>query len=549
MNKRYSAIVLAVSALVGCAPVYDTDNLPIEILPEPEIVYEGSGALLFGDDDAEMSGCTYSWKADGDVINFNFIVDLDEYAANDSWEIGHFYLDQNSIADFLGATTSELSNDNFTPYNPDGSATSWTSYEPGMWVNAEGVGCGWSEGSLYWQWYIYSSTSYDYDFASHKGMLIIGGNPGNTVKLGGSAITSKAVITLGDRKVDFVVNVSFKGEAYVEPTEPEAPMDYLTCGSAYPYGAGASGKHQYTWQMTEEGVVVDVDAYIPAIEDWGYLLMGIAPEAMTSYLGIEDINQLADYSYFYALEPDGSAAEKWTSYAPGQWVDETGASANWSNGALFWQYQFGENKYEGHYTEGLLVIGTNPGNVENLGGKTVTSKAQLGEKTFTVNVTYYSELPTSKAGKIGNNSYSWELKDEGMSVVGNVSLAALDDSWGLFGFPINETYVNEMYDITIDDLDLESFYPVDADGNKGEKWTSYAPGQWFKADGSAGAWDTGIAFWQYYTNKEYDYALPNLFYLGKNPDTAANNYKVGDSYVSKAMLAGKEFKVTINVVD
>lgn len=551
MKTRYYALAaLASLAFASCAPVYDTDNLPIIPEPEPEIVYEGSGTLYYGDPaSAKATNSTYSWKADGDVISINVTVDTDEYAETGGYEIGHFNLDAASIGDFLGISVSDINDDIFTAIQPDGSATAWTSYAPGMWVNPAGEGCGWSDGSLYWQWYIYSSTSYDYEYASNKGMLIIGGNPSNTPKCAGQTIVSKAKLTLGDRTVDFIITVKFEGEEYVAPTEPEAKMDYLTAGNGYAYQAAASGDHQYMWVMSEEGITVNVDAYVPAIEDWGYLMIGIDPEAMTDYLGIDDINKLADFEYFYPLDAEGNPGEGWTSYAPGQWFDVDGNPSNWADGAAFWQYQFGENKYEGHYTEGLLVIGTNPGNAEALVGKTVSQTNVIGDKTFTVNVTYHAEYPTALAGTIGANSYSWELTDEAMNINASISLANLDDSWGLLGFPINAKYVNEYYDINMDELTIDDFYPVDAEGNPGEKWTSYAPGQWFKADGSAGAWDTGIAFWQWYNASTYDFDLPNLVYLGKNPDVAAAEYEIGASYVSKAKLAGRDFIVTINVVE
>ena len=270
MKTRYYALAaLASLAFASCAPEYDTDKLPIIPEPEPEIVFEGSGTLLYGQDETPMIS-TYSWSAENETITLTFNVDVDEFVANNDWEIGHFYLDGASIAEYLGiSSTGEISNDVFTPINPDGSNTSWTSYEPGMWLNTEGVGCGWSDGSLYWQWYIYSTTEYDYDFASHKGMFIIGGNPGNTVKCAGLSITSKAVLSLGERVVDFIVKVNFVGEAYVEPEEPEAKMDYLTAGSKYPYQSAAYGDHQYTWSMDEDGITVNVDAYIPGINGWG----------------------------------------------------------------------------------------------------------------------------------------------------------------------------------------------------------------------------------------------------------------------------------------
>ena len=51
---------------------------------------------------------------------------------------------------------------------------------------------------------------------------------------------------------------------------------------------------------------------------------------------------------------------------------------------MYWWYNFGDYKYEGHFTEGLFVVGTNPGNVQD--DAVVTGKAQLGDKLLTVEI-------------------------------------------------------------------------------------------------------------------------------------------------------------------
>lgn len=550
MTNKFYTIALAALALSACAPVYDTDKLPIEPLPEPVIVYEGSGKLFFGEDETPYNKSTWSWKADADVINVNLEIDIEEYnTISQGWEIGHFYMDMNSISAFLDGVGPAEIFANFQAYDPDGSAQAWTSYTPGMWIDADGVHSG-SGGTMYWQWYINADeSSYDYEYSSHKGMFIIGGNPGNTPKLAGTTNQSKCVITLGDRKVDFIISVKYLGEEYVPPTEPEGPADYLTAGNnGMAYQAAAYGNHQYIWVMGEDGITVDVDAHISSIEDWVYLMTTIDPDALKEYLGVEDLSVLADFDYFYPVDAEGVKGEKWTTGYIGNWVLEDGSPCTWADGRAYWFLNFGENMYEAHYTEGLLCIGTNPGNIAELDGKTVTSKAVMGDKTFTVNVHYHAELPTSGAGVIGANSYSWELDGTAFNINATISKAGLDDDWGLLGFPINSAYVNDYFDINVDELTIEDFYPVDAEGNAYEKWSSYAPGEWFKADGSAGAWDTGIAFWQWYNAENYDFDLDNLLYLGKNPGNN-DQYEVGDVYVAKAKMAGNDLTVTITVAE
>ncbi|MBQ0045044.1 MAG: hypothetical protein KBT05_08485 [Bacteroidales bacterium] len=557
MTNKFYTIALAALALSACAPVYDTDKLPIEPLPEPVIVYEGSGALRNGDE-AELKS-TYSWKADGDAINFEFNVNTDEYAESGAWEIGHFILDAASVGEFLGCSVMDLNDDVFTAVQPDGSATAWTSYAPGMWVDTEGASANWSTGSLYWQWYLYEASDHDYDFATHKSLFVLGGNPSNTPKCAGSTIVTKALITLGDRKIDFVVTVKFSAseggeeggeEGGDEPAEPEASMDYLTEGNGgYAYQGAAQGNHQYMWIMDENGITVDVDAHIPSIEDYVYLTMAIDPDLLKEYLDIDDINKLADFDYFYPVDAEGTKGEKWTTGYTGNWVLEDGSPCTWTDGRAYWFLNYGDHMYENHYTDGLLCIGTNPGNISKLDGKTVTMKSVLGDKTFTVNVHYHDSLPTSGAGVIGANSYSWELDGTAFNINATVSKAGLDDSWGLLGFPINSAYVNDYFDINVDELTIEDFYPVDAEGNAYEKWSSYAPGEWFAADGSAADSNSGIAFWQWYNASNYNYDLDNLVYLGKNSGIASAQYKAGDVYVAKAKMAGNDLTVTITVAE
>ena len=219
---------------------------------------------------------------------------------------------------------------------------------------------------------------------------------------------------------------------------------------------------------------------------------------------------------------------------------------------MYWWYQWGEHKYESHFTEGLFLVGTNPSNVESVIGQTVTSKAQLGDKILTVNVTFHGEYPTAKTGKVGPFGYSWSMADGAFDVVANVSIAQADASWAWMGFFINEAWINAKYGVDMSELatSLDNFYPVDAAGNKLEKWTSYIPGMWFLEDGGAGAYNTGVSFWQYYTSNyadlgPHDFTYPGLLYVGKNPGYA---FTPG-TYVSKAKFAGNDFTFTINIAE
>ena len=258
----------------------------------------------------------------------------------------------------------------------------------------------------------------------------------------------------------------------------------------------------------------------------------------------------ADIEYFYPLNADGTPSGSWTSYTPGEWYDANGNACGWLDGHMYWWYNFGDYKYEGHFTEGLFVVGTNPGNVQD--DTVVTGKAQLGDKLLTVTVHFHSAYPTEKAGKVGPFSYSWTMTDAGLDIQSNVSISNLDESWAWMGFFINEAYVNDKYGVDIAQLaaSLDTFYPVDAEGNKLDNWTSYIPGMWFLEDGGAGAWDAGVSFWQYYTSNYeeigyHDFQAPNLMYVGKNPGYAFH----AGSFTSKAVFDGKEFNFTLNIAD
>jgi hypothetical protein len=433
-----------------------------------------------------------------------------------------------------------------------------------MWVDEKGLpASGYSEGVAYWQWYIWGGKSsvnkatgesytigYDYDYEKHPDIFVVGGNPGNNSKVTfDEPFTTTAMMKSGDKEYPMSITYIFH-EVILPETEgyPEGVADGV--GTPYPYGGGADGDHQISWYFDEEGLTVDVDAYVPTIVangDYVFTAAVIPTDVMASYLGV-DVEQLFDNSYFYPLEPDGSAAGDWTcNNHPGQWVDADGKATGWSTGSMYWWYQWGDHKYEGHFTDGLFLVGTNPGNVSAVAGKTVVSKAKMGDKLLTVKVTFHDAYPTAKSGKVGPHSYSWAITSDGVQVNAEISAAAMDDSWGWVGFPLNEVYVNQAFGIDVDALteDYETgFYPVANDGaTKLEKWTSYIPGMWFGEDGNAG----GYSFWQWYTTQEHEFpGFYNMFYVGKNP---GNTYTPGTEVTSKAILGGKPFNFTMKVVD
>ena len=535
---------------------------------ETEKVVEGSGklqAFVWDDDDnyhAEEKLSQYSYVLAADSgLEITVEVNTEEWIESEDWMIGWFDLPRAEFKEVTGIDPAELDETSFYAIDDFGDPVEeFTSWKPGMWVDEKGLPApGWSEGVAYWQWFVWGGKTdkngktigYDYDHEKHPDIFVVGGNPGNNSKVTfDEPFTSYAMMKTADKEYPVSITYIFH-EMILPETEgyPEGVAEGV--GTPYPYGGGADGSHQVSWYFDADGLTVDVDAHIPSIDGWGFTAAVIPPEVMTGYLGIEDIEKLSDPTYFYGINPDGSTVDYgadhavWSSYEPGMWVDENGQQSG-SGGVMFWQYQFGDHKYDGHFTEGLMVIGTNPGNVANVAGKTVVSRAKMGDKTLTVQVHFYAEYPTAKSGKVGPHSYSWAITSDGVQVNAEISAAAMDDSWGWVGFPLNEVYLNQAFGIDVDALTEDSeagFYPIGADGSKLEGWTSYVPGMWFGQDGNAG----GYAFWQYYTTQEHEFpGFYNMFYVGKNP---GNTYTPGETVTSKAILGGKAFNFTMMVVD
>ena len=548
---------------------------------ETEAVVEGSGKLnkfVWDDDDnfhVEESLSNYSYVLAADSgLEINVTVNTEEWTESGDWMIGWFDLPRTLVKEVTGIDPAQLDEDTFYALDDFGDPVEeMTSYKPGMWIGTDGLASNYSEGVAFWQWYVWGGKTdkhgdtigYDYDHETYPDIFVVGGNPGNVQsKVTFEEPFSTTAMMKGAGK-EYPVTITYTFlEKILPETEGYPEAVFEGTGTPYPYGGGVDGDHTINWYFDEEGLTVDVDAYIPSIEDWGFTATVIPPEPMKAYLGIDDIEMLFDPAYFYGINPDGSTVDYgnnhdvWSSYKPGMWVDEDGNQSG-SGGVMFWQYQFGDHKYDGHFTEGLMVVGTNPGNVAGVAGKTVTSRAKMGDKLLTVNVTFHAEYPTAKTGKVGPFDYSWTMADGAFDVVANVSFAQADASWAWMGFFINEKYVNEAFGVDIDALAAEKdadgnytgFYPLDGAGNQLAGWTSYIPGQWFLENGDAGDYKTGVSFWQYFTSNyaeidpRHEFTAPNFFYVGKNP---GYDFKPG-TYVSKAKFAGNDFTFTINIAE
>ena len=532
---------------------------------ETERVVTGSGKLsrfIWEGEDyhAEESLSNYSYVLAADSgLEINVEVNTEEWTDSGDWMIGWFDLPHTLIKEVTGIDPTTLDESSFYALDDFGDPVEdMTSYKPGMWLDEKGLpAAGWSVGVVYWQWYVWGGKTdkdgkvigYDYDYEKHPGIFVVGGNPGNVGKIEYEKPFSTSAMMVGDGK-EYPITITYNFlEKILPETEGYPEGVFEGTGLPYPYGGGVDGDHTINWYFDETGLTVDVDAYLPTIQangDWIFTAATIPTDVITGYLGIDDINKLADLEFFYPLNADGTPSGAWTTYTPGEWVDADGNATGWSTGHMYWWYNFGDYKYEDHFTEGLFLVGTNPGNAT--AGETVVSKAQMGDKLLTVKVTFHGDYPTAKETPL----YSWAMTDGGLDVVANVSLAQKDESWAWMGFFLNEKYINARYNVNLTELatSLETFYPVDAAGNPLDKWTSYVPGMWFMEDGSAGAWNTAVSFWQYYTTNfaelgSHDFETPGLFYVGKNP---GYEFTPG-SYVSKAKFADYNFTFTINIAE
>ena len=519
---------------------------------EAEKMESGSGNLIYPGEEGDVETTSkYSWVLhETEGLTIDVEINTEEWQETGDWAIGFIPdLTQEFVQGIVGFDPGALTDDDFYAVDAGGNKIGWSSYAPGMWIDNAGASSDWSAGVAYWQWYVRSEQFYDYGYENRPGIFLFGGNPGNISNIEfDTPIVSQAVMKGLPVTITYIFH-----DVILPETEGYPEAVFEGTGTPYPYGGGVDGDHTLQWYFDEAGLTVDVDAYLPMIREtgsWVFTAAKIPTEVMTAYLGIEDIAQLADIEYFYPLNADGTPSGGWTSYTPGEWYDANGNACGWSDGHMYWWYNFGDYKYEGHFTEGLFVVGTNPGNVQD--DTVVTGKAQLGDKLLTVTVHFHSAYPTEKEGKVGPFSYSWTMTDAGLDIQSNVSISNMDESWAWMGFFINEAYVNDKYGVDIAQLaaSLDTFYPVDAEGNKLDNWTSYIPGMWFFEDGGAGAWDTGVSFWQYYTSNYeeigyHDFQAPNLMYVGKNPGYAFH----AGSFTSKAVFDGKEFNFTINIAE
>ena len=297
MKKNLIWVALATLALAGCHKKawFENDGIPVIPEPEPVITYEGEGKLLIGESGSEQElNSTYSWKADEENgIQIIINIDTQQYVDGDDiytpdWQIGHFYLDLNSINEFLGiSVTEDLNLDNFYPVAKDGEGNdaSWSSYKPGMWLDKNGLS-GYGNGIICWQWYIWGAKDMGgvvyYDMADdpsveeaaertytkYRGLVYLVSKPGSDAKAAaGSTVKSHNVIKLEDRDVNFDLTFVFGpyddgGDDGYDHSDPQTALSGTAKLKA---DRETELEHQLSWTIAKEGIEFNCELSLAAL--------------------------------------------------------------------------------------------------------------------------------------------------------------------------------------------------------------------------------------------------------------------------------------------
>ena len=349
MKKIFVYMALASLTLTAChtKEFYEKDGIPIEPEPEPEIVYEGEGNLeKEGSNGVAETNSTYTWKAEGTTILIDAYIDTGQYIHGDDefgggeYCIGWFTLPIATMNEFFGVDVrSELTEANFYPVDPDGSKVTFSSYKPGMWVDADGATSNWSAGSAFWQWYVWEGqgSSYDMSQSDYPGIIYLGCQPANAAAVAGKTVTSKAKIEVNGTTYDWTVNFHYaETEAVVEGS---GKLSKFVWDDDDNYHIEESlSNYRYTL-AAESGLEIFVEVNTEEWTDSGDWMIGWfdLPRAQFKEVVGFDPAEL-DESTFYALDDFGDPVEEMTSYKPGMWIGPDGLASDWSAGVAYWQW-------------------------------------------------------------------------------------------------------------------------------------------------------------------------------------------------------------------
>ncbi len=161
-----------------------------------------------------------------------------------------------------------------------------------------------------------------------------------------------------------------------------------------------------------------------------------------------------------------------------------------------------------------------------------------------INYSGEGSLLSRADGSATSHTYTYSITEEGVEITASVSLSAAGDNWVVGYFTLSSEVVKSVLG-DVDLSDIKVFYPVNKDGSKPGDWTTYKPGEWVDADGNATNWSDGHVywFWQAFANYE-EFESKDALCIGHNP----SNAKEGEKIVSKSILNGLPFNVTISIV-
>ena len=172
--------------------------------------------------DGAMSNHTYAWKLSNEGITVDVDIDTDAAAARGGYEIGHFELPVDKVNAFLGVDVRNLDESSFYGVTASGAKIpEFTSYKPGMWVDANGGACSWSSGTAFWQWYVWGGKKdkngnkiwYDGDpdgTGANQGRFFVGMHPEHVTAAKGKTIVFRNKISAHGSTVDFIITYNYR---------------------------------------------------------------------------------------------------------------------------------------------------------------------------------------------------------------------------------------------------------------------------------------------------------------------------------------------------
>jgi hypothetical protein len=148
-------------------------------------------------------------------------IDTDEAASRGGFQVGYFDLPVAKVNTFIGADVRNLDENSFYGVTATGTKVpEYTSYKPGMWVDINGKACSWSEGTAFWQWYIWGGKKdkagnkiwYDGDpdgTGANQGRFLVGMHPDRIAAAKGKTIVFRNKILAHGAEYDLVITYRY----------------------------------------------------------------------------------------------------------------------------------------------------------------------------------------------------------------------------------------------------------------------------------------------------------------------------------------------------